>query len=340
MSESLLSVSGVSVDFPRPRRGLTRPPAFRALDDVSLRVGVGETVGLVGESGSGKSTLTRVILGLQRAVGGTVAVDGVPVPLDGGRFPMSLRSVVQVVFQDPFASLNPAMTIEALIGEGVALHHGLRGDALRARVHALLDAVRLPRALASRRPTELSGGQRQRVSMARALGPTPKLLLLDEPVSSLDASTQRQIVTLLAELQRELGVAYLFVGHDLGLINEICRNVVVLYQGRVMESGTAEQLWTAAANPYTQALLGAVPVPDPEVQAARRLRRIALDATIGVAGAGERTPSTPGFDGCAFASRCPRVSDVCRTTTPKLRAHTENVEVACHHAGAVPDLVR
>jgi oligopeptide/dipeptide ABC transporter ATP-binding protein len=335
MSDSLLSVSGVSVDFARPRRGLTRPPEFRALDDVSVRVGVGETVGLVGESGSGKSTLTRVILGLQRAVAGTVVVDGINVPIDGGRFPAHLRSVVQVVFQDPFASLNPAMTIEALIGEGVALHHGIRGDALRARVFELLDAVRLPRAFASRRPTELSGGQRQRVSMARALGPTPKLVLLDEPVSSLDATTQRQIVSLLGELQRELGVAYLFVGHDLGLINEICRNVVVLYQGRVMESGTAGQLWSAAANPYTQALLAAVPVPDPSVQALRRRQRLAFDATVGSAMLAERTLATPGFVGCAFAGRCPRVADVCRTTTPKLRAHTDQVEVACHNPGAV-----
>jgi peptide/nickel transport system ATP-binding protein len=323
----LLSVQGVSVDFARPRRRLTRPAPFRAVNRVDLDVFSGETVGLVGESGSGKTTLTRVILGLQRATEGTVSVDGHVLALTGRNYPYQLRKVVQVVFQDPFGSLNPSMSVGELIGEGIGLHLGVHGSERSAMVHELLDAVRLPREFFDRRPGQLSGGQRQRVALARALAPRPKLLLLDEPVSSLDAMTQRQVVELLGDLQRDLGVAYLFVGHDLGLINEISNRVVVLYQGQVMESGPSQEIWNNARNPYTQALMSAVPVADPDVQAVRRRDRVArmaaLQDSVG--------PASFSVTGCPFASRCPHVTEVCRSTVPELRRISAEVSVACHH---------
>jgi oligopeptide transport system ATP-binding protein len=322
-TNNILEVSGVTVDFPQHKRGLRRPLPFRALTSVDLQVKAGETVGLVGESGSGKSTLARVVLGLQRAVTGTVLIDGKSVPVDGGAFPLALRKVVQLVFQDPFASLNPALSIGDLVGEGLELHFGLTGSARTKRIHELLDAVKLPRDYGGRRPAQLSGGQRQRVVLARALAVEPKLLILDEPVSSLDATTQRQVVSLLRELQDDLGVSYLFVGHDLGLINEISNRVVVLYQGAVMETGGARDLWDSPRHPYTQALMAAVPIADPDVQAHKReQRRMIVDG---------RPFAPPSPVGCPFSLRCPLATAECAQVAPTLREVSPSVSVACHH---------
>jgi oligopeptide/dipeptide ABC transporter ATP-binding protein len=324
----LLEARGIVVEFRSPRRGLTRLEPLRALDQVDLEIHRGETVGLVGESGSGKSTLARVILGLQPAISGTLTIDGQPVPINAKRYPKLLRRQVQVVFQDPFTSLNPSMSVAALIGEGLALHGGLSGEPQHTRVNELLEAVKLPIAFATRRPNELSGGQRQRVALARAIAVGPSLLLLDEPVSSLDATTRREIVTLLAELQQRYNMAYLFVGHDLGLISEISDRTVVLYRGKVMEAGPSRSVWGKPAHPYTDDLLSAVPIPDPLAQRLRRQHRNALgdvDRPAGVMGGG-----------CSYSSRCRFATEQCANPPHLLQLHSppeapSGVAVACHH---------
>jgi oligopeptide/dipeptide ABC transporter ATP-binding protein len=322
----LLDVRGVSVTFPAARARLRRRPGVPALRDVSVQVGVGETVGLVGESGSGKSTLVRVVLGLQRADAGQVHVGGVALPVrDLGRYPRTLRKDVQVLFQDPYAALNPSMTVDALVGEGLALHLGLRGAARSARTASLLDAVGLAAGLAQRFPRELSGGQLQRVALARALAPEPRLLVLDEPVSSVDVATAGQVVELLARLQRERGLGYLFVAHDLGLVERASHRAVVLYRGRVMESGPAGALWAEPRHPYTQALLAAVPVADPAVQARRRAQRRALTGGL--------VPPLPPDGLCPFRHRCPRRGDACDQAFPPPVPASDGTVAHCHHPG-------
>jgi oligopeptide/dipeptide ABC transporter ATP-binding protein len=330
VGHDILRIENVRVEFSRPRRGFRQPTPFVALDNVGLHIGANETVGLVGESGSGKTTLTRVILGLLRPVTGTAVIDGHQLDLRSGGYPQALHRTVQVVFQDPYSSLNPAMTVGDLIGEGITLHFGIKGSQRAQQVNELLDAVRLPRHMATRRPTQLSGGQRQRVSLARALAPRPRLLLLDEPVSSLDAMTQRQVVELLAQLQQERGVAYLFVGHDLGLINEISDRVVVLYQGRLMESGSAAHVWNRPAHPYTQGLMAAVPVADPIAQQARRAARRNNHEPTELREIAGQVP----LAGCSFAPRCAIATDRCQTEAPTWRQLSESPStmVACHHA--------
>jgi oligopeptide/dipeptide ABC transporter ATP-binding protein len=317
----ILSATGITVEFPGRRQGLAGKQSFRALDGVDLHVGTGETVGLVGESGSGKSTMTRVILGLQRTIAGTLTIDGTSVPLNGRKFPQALRRTVQVVFQDPFTSLNPSMTIEALVGEGLSLHLGLKGSVRTQRVEELLESVRLPRTFASRRPSELSGGQRQRVALARAIAVEPKLLLLDEPVSSLDATTRREIVALLADLRSRSDVAFLFVGHDLGLISEISDRTVVLYRGKVMESGPSSTLWVSPKHPYTDDLMAAVPVADPALQLQRRQQRAERITNVNAA--------TVTSNGCVYAPRCRIAAELCHQSAPQLVA-AGSAQVACH----------
>jgi oligopeptide/dipeptide ABC transporter ATP-binding protein len=325
--QPLLHAQGIVVEFPGPRRGLNRPAPVRALDQVDLSIRRGETVGLVGESGSGKSTLARVILGLQPTIAGTLTIQGRAVPTNGKRYPKALRRQVQVVFQDPYTSLNPSMSVAALIGEGLQLHAGITGTHLQVRVNELLEAVRLPAAFASRRPSELSGGQRQRVALARAIAVEPSLVLLDEPVSSLDATTRREIVSLLGELQLQYNMAYLFVGHDLGLISEISNRTVVLYRGKVMEEGPSGAVWSAPNHPYTDDLLSAVPIPDPHAQKMRREQRSAQSES-------ELSQLFPG--GCIYAPRCRFATDKCSTPPQLLQLNSNfgpdtDVAVSCHH---------
>jgi oligopeptide/dipeptide ABC transporter ATP-binding protein len=315
----VVDAAGITVEFAGPRRG-PKAAQFRALSGVDLQVFPGETVGLVGESGSGKSTLTRVILGLQPAVAGRLTVDGCEVAVNGRGYPRSLRSAVQVVFQDPFASLNPSMSVASLIGEGLVLHRGLRGAEVAAEVHALLEAVRLPSSFASRRPAELSGGQRQRIALARAIAVRPKLLLLDEPVSSLDATTRRDMVALLRDLRDSFRMAYLFVGHDLGLISEISTRTVVLYQGRVMEEGPSAEVLSRPAHPYTDDLVAAVPIADPDRQAERRRHRLAMQTSdVNVVPRGPINHQS-GSKGCMYALRCRLATTACTDAVPDLRA--------------------
>jgi oligopeptide/dipeptide ABC transporter ATP-binding protein len=315
----LLEVSDLSVTFPARRAGAAGARTLQALDGVSLGVSPGEIVGVVGESGCGKSTLGRAIVGLVRPSSGSLRFAGEAL---GRRRRLGDRRRVQIVFQDPASSLNPTMTAGAAIGE--ALHiHGIGGRRDRpARVAALLEKVGLPASVASRRPKALSGGQKQRVSIARALAVEPDLLVADEAVSALDVSVQAQIIGLLQDLNETLGLAILFIGHDLSVIETLCDRVVVLYLGRVMESGPAEAIFRRPFHPYTRALLDAAPVPDP---AARDRPRLLL-------GGEPPSPLDPP-PGCVFSTRCPHAEPRCRETRPPPTPLDGGREVACLRHG-------
>jgi peptide/nickel transport system ATP-binding protein len=268
-AQPLLEVDSVVVDY--PGQGWRRPP-FRALKGVSLTVAAGETVGLVGESGSGKTTLGRAILGLAPVTGGEIRFDGRVISGLAKRERRALSKDVQVVFQDPYTSLNPAMTVGDVLTEPLLVSGTSRAEAER-RVRALLDEVHLPADAARRLPREFSGGQRQRIAIDRALSRDPKLIVCDEPVSALDLSTQARVLDLFVEIQERTGVAYLFVTHDLSVVRHISHRVAVMYRGEIVEDGDAATVTATPAHPYTQRLLLAAPVPDPVRQAERRATR-------------------------------------------------------------------
>jgi ABC-type glutathione transport system ATPase component len=264
MTEPLLSVQDVVVDYGRGRT------AFRALQGVSLQIAPGECVGLVGESGSGKSTLGKAVLGLAPVTSGTIEFDGRDITRARGSERRALASDIQVVFQDPYGSLDPAMTVGDILAEPLTAAGVGRRDA-RARVAEMLDRVKLPAVSADRYPSEFSGGQRQRVAIARALVRRPRLIVCDEPVSALDLTTQATILDLFVELQRDTGVAYLFVSHDLGVVRRVCHRVAVMYHGELVETGEGEQVTRHPEHPYSERLRLASPVADPVAQRARRL---------------------------------------------------------------------
>ncbi|MFF1574712.1 ABC transporter ATP-binding protein [Leifsonia sp. NPDC058292] len=260
----LLSARDVVVDY-----GARKKNSFRALNEVSIEVGAGECVGLVGESGSGKSTLGKAILGLVPVTSGTIRFDGEDITRATGAQRRALASSIQVVFQDPYGSLNPAMTIGDILAEPLTASGAGRKEA-RAAVADMLDRVRLPKTVVGRYPSEFSGGQRQRIAIARALVRRPRLIVCDEPVSALDLTTQATIMDLFIELQRDTGVSYLFVSHDLGVVRRICHRVAVMYRGEIVETGEGEQITRDPQHPYSKRLLMASPVADPARQAARR----------------------------------------------------------------------
>ncbi len=272
MSELLLEVDHLVVEY--PLKGWRRR-AFRALDDVSLDIRPGETVGLVGESGSGKTTLGRAVLGLAPVSGGAVRFGGCDLTRLPRRERRHLASRIQVVFQDPYSSLNPALTIEQILVEPLTAQRVPRAEAT-ARVRRLLDQVQLPADAGARLPREFSGGQRQRIAIARALALRPGLVVCDEAVSALDLSTQARVLTLLQELQETTGVAYLFISHDLAVVRRLSHRVAVMHRGRIVEWGTAERVTTRPTDPYTRRLLLSVPVPDPLEQRRRREERARL----------------------------------------------------------------
>lgn len=318
---TVLSVEGLSVEY---RRGRTRTPA---VDDVSLHVDEGETVGIVGESGSGKTSLSRAILGLVRPTAGTITLGGTP--LGHARDRRSLASRLQVVFQDPYSSLDPAQTVGAVLAEPL-LQERLPREEIRRRVDDALQAVGLDPSAASRYPRAFSGGQRQRIAVARAVMRRPRLVICDEPVSALDLSVQAQIVNLLMDLQETMGLSYLFIAHDLSVVRHMCKRVYVMYRGRFVESGPTDDVYERPGHPYTQALLAAAPVPDPALQRARRAERASRI---------ERTASSavPGRNACAFTPRCPHAIDVCGTSRPEARMRDYGGAVVCHR---YPELVR
>jgi oligopeptide/dipeptide ABC transporter ATP-binding protein len=317
----LLDVRDVRKAF-AVERGLTRRGRgeLRAVDGVDLVVEAGTTVGLVGESGSGKSTLARLVLRLLEPTAGEVLLEGRDLAVVGRAELRAARRNVQMVFQDPFSSFDPTASVNASIGEPLRTHFQLDRDARRKRAAELLELVGLPRAHLDRYPSELSGGQLQRVAIARALAVEPRLLVLDEAVSSLDVSTRAQVINLLADLQRQLGVAYLFISHDLSVVRHVSHRIAVMYLGRIVEEAPAEEVYLRPRHPYTQALLSAIPVPDPARQRSRQ--RIILQGDVPSAA---NPPA-----GCRFHTRCPYVMDLCRSVDPPVFAAPAGTRVFCH----------
>jgi len=340
----LLRVCGLCKEFqrPSPATGTRRGPwrrggaVLRAVDGVDLEVRRGECVGLVGESGCGKTTLGRALLRLIEPDAGSVEFDGADLMALAPAELRAFRRHAQIIFQDPLGSLNPRLTAGQAIAEGIRLHRLRSGrTAVRERVRELLHLVGLPPGAEGRYPHEFSGGQRQRVGIARALSVEPSFIVCDEPVSALDVSVRAQIVNLLRDLQRQLGLAYLFIAHDLAVVRHLCDAVAVMYLGRIVEQAAADELFASPAHPYTIALLSAIPVPDPTV----RGRRLVLQGDV-------PSPISPP-PGCAFHPRCPVAEGVCRIERPELRqvrapraGEPSGHLAACHCLQAARDLAR
>ena len=324
MADALLRVENLTKHFPI-RRGLFSRTVgqVRAVDGVSFEVAKGEVLGLVGESGCGKSTTGRCILRLIEPTSGKVIFDGRDVTAMGSRELRSMRREMQIVFQDPYASLNPRLTVGSMLGEALAIHHIAKGAAARERIAELLTQVGLSPDHSRRYPHEFSGGQRQRIGVARALAVGPRLIVADEPVSALDVSIQAQIINLLRDLQRKLGLTYLFVAHDLAVVEHLSDRVAVMYLGRIVELAGRDALYRAPHHPYTAALLSAIPVPDPS----RRRRRIVLKGDV-------PSPANPPA-GCPFHPRCFMAQPVCAHDVPPLREVAPGRWAACHFAEQV-----
>jgi oligopeptide/dipeptide ABC transporter ATP-binding protein len=306
-------------------RGRGRPP-LKAVDGVSLSIAPGETCGLVGESGSGKTTLALAILGLSPITAGHIRFAGHDLAAISRRARGELSRDLQVVFQDPYSSLNPARTIGQSLSEPLDVEDQLVKAEKRERIAAMLERVGLPAEAADRYPVAFSGGQRQRIAIARALIVSPKLVICDEAVSALDLSIQAQILNLLADLQRDLGVAYLFVSHDLAVVRHLASRVVVLYRGQVMEEGAVDAVCDRPSHPYTQALLAAAPSPNP-----KRRPSFAAQPTQGRVDTRKTT-----LIGCPYQTRCPIVVERCATERPALRATASGTLAACHELSASP----
>ncbi|MCU0760789.1 MAG: ATP-binding cassette domain-containing protein [Steroidobacteraceae bacterium] len=319
MTEPLLDVRSLTVHFPVRGRG---GAVLRAVDDVSFSVGAGETLGVVGESGCGKSTLARALLGLVPVTAGSIRFAGRDYARADERSLQPLRRAVRMVFQDPLASLNPRFTVRQCVREPLDVFEpGLAARERDRQAVAMLERVGLGTAFAERYPHELSGGQNQRVSIARALVAGPRLVICDEAVSALDVSIQAQILNLLADIQRDTGIALLFISHDLSVVRHVSRHLLVLYLGRTMERGVARSVFAHPRHPYTRSLIDAVPVPDPAIERARA----AAPALVGELPSPLAPPS-----GCVFRTRCPRASQLCGITPPPLVPAGDGA-FACHH---------
>ena len=318
----LLEVRDLKVHFPFRRGGLLNPQlgSIRAVDGVSFDVAAGETLGIVGESGCGKSTTARAIVNLIKPTDGQVLFEGQRIDHLPDRQMLPFRREIQMIFQDPFASLNPRMTIGNIIAEPMHIFNLHERRERKLEVMRMLDLVGLNPRFLNRYPHEFSGGQRQRIGIARALAVQPKLIICDEPVSALDVSIQAQVINLLVELQQKLGVAYVFIAHDLAVVRHIAHRVGVMYLGRLVELADSHELYSAPKHPYTQALLSAAPIPDPAVEQQRQ--RIELQ--------GEVPSPEKVYPGCPFADRCPIAEGSCRETIPVLEGAAH--QVACFKA--------
>ena len=314
----VLRVINLTKYFP----GKSADKPIKAVDGVSFEIFKGETLGLVGESGCGKSTTGRAVLQLHRPSSGQVWLGDIELTALGEEELRKLRPRMQMIFQDSYASLNPRHTIGRIIGEPMRVHTNNKTREVEDRVLELLDLVGLRAAHRTRYPHEFSGGQRQRINIARALALNPDLIVCDEPISALDVSIQAQVINLFADLQDELGIAYLFVAHDLSMVEHISDRVAVMYLGHIVELARTEPLFAETLHPYTQALLSAVPVPNPVAESVRT--RVPLVGEV-------PSPSAPP-PGCVFSTRCPLAVDRCRTEVPELREITPNHWVACHLA--------
>ncbi|MDO5755181.1 MAG: ATP-binding cassette domain-containing protein [Tissierellia bacterium] len=315
MSENLLEIKNLKKYFN------VGSGTLKAVDDISFSIRKGETFGLVGESGCGKSTAGRTILQLYRPTGGEVSFDGELLNELKGREMMEKRREMQMIFQDPYASLDPRMTVEQIVGEPFDIH-GLypKEKERKEKVINLLETVGLSEEHALRFPHEFSGGQRQRIGIARALALDPKFIVCDEPISALDVSIQAQVVNLLQEIQERTGVTYLFIAHDLSMVRYISDRVAVMYLGQIVELSTSEDLYEKPLHPYTKALLSAIPIPDPKIQ--KKRQRIHLEGDV-------PSPIDP-KEGCRFCDRCPEKMEICEKITPKLQEIAPHHEVACH----------
>lgn len=313
--QALFEIRGLKKHFP-----VSGKQTVRALDDINLTVYRGETLGLVGESGCGKTTLGRTMIRIYQPTEGIITYEGQDVHAMQGEQAKAFCKQVQMIFQDPYASLDPRMTVGSIIGEGIDIHGLAHGQERADRISRLLQQVGLNQEHANRFPHEFSGGQRQRIGIARALAIEPECVICDEPISALDVSIQSQIVNLLRNLQQELGLTYVFIAHDLSMVKYISDRVAVMYLGNLMEVADSEDIYLKPLHPYTQALLSAIPIPDPRLEAEKK--RILLSGDV---------PSVMSVrQGCAFAGRCQYAFDRCQVEKPLLREVEPRHHVACH----------
>jgi len=322
-SEPLIQVRDLTKYFP-VTKGIVlqrKTGDVRAVDGISFEISERETLGLVGESGCGKTTAGRTMLGLYPATSGSVLIDGIDVCKADNRQMLVIRRKAQMIFQDPFASLNPRWTVNAIVSEPIRVHGLAKTEKERSeQVRELMSLVGLSGRLINRFPHEFSGGQRQRIGVARALASRPSFIVCDEPISALDVSIQAQVVNLLEELQDQLGLTYLFIAHDLSMVRHICDRVAVMYLGKIVELADRDELYENPLHPYTQALLSAVPIPDPKKD--RMRKRIILSGDV-------PSPINPP-GGCRFHPRCPIAKDHCSQVDPEWRQHTPGHWIACH----------
>ncbi|MCX6990959.1 MAG: ATP-binding cassette domain-containing protein [Chlamydiae bacterium] len=310
----LLQVKNLKKYFPSGKGTL------KAIDDVSFTIYEGETLGLVGESGCGKSTLGKVLLKLEEPTGGEIHFQDINITNMNPQEMKKIRRQMQIIFQDPYASLNPRMTISDIIAEPLEIHKVAFGNEKMARIDELLNIVGLSRSTKSRFPHELSGGQRQRVGIARSLSLNPRFLVCDEPISALDVSVQAQIINLLKKLQKDIGLTYLFIAHDLGVVKYLSSRVAVMYLGKIVELASSNDLYSSPMHPYTQALLSAIPIPDPHLEKSRK--KVILQGEM-------PSPITPP-KGCVFCTRCPSARKECFEVRPIFKEVAPQHFAACH----------
>jgi oligopeptide/dipeptide ABC transporter ATP-binding protein len=321
----LLDVRNIKKYYPLKRSFFNRSSGWvKAVDDISFSVNEGETLGIVGESGCGKSTLGRNILRLQKPTSGKIIYGNKDITHYRESQLRQIRREMQIIFQDPYASLNPKHKVSEIVGEPLRVHREGTSGERRDRVQWLLEKVGLEKSHISRYPHEFSGGQRQRIGIARALALNPRLIVCDEPVSALDVSVQSQVINLLQDLQEELGLTYLFISHDLSVIRHICNRVAVMYLGKMVELGKTEEIYRAPAHPYTQALLSAIPLPNPLQQ--RKRARIILQGDV-------PNPINPP-SGCRFHTRCPLATELCKREEPQFEEMKPGRWIACHYPQA------
>ena len=293
---------------------------MKAVDGVNFKIYKGETLGLVGESGCGKTTCGKTVMGLYDATGGQVIFDGTDIHSLNKKEKKEFTKRAQIIFQDPYSSLNPRMTVGDIIGEGIDIHGLYKGEERTNKIHELLELVGLNKEHASRFPHEFSGGQRQRIGIARALAIEPEFIVCDEPISALDVSIQAQVVNLLIELQKKKNLTYLFIAHDLSMVKHISDRVGVMYLGNMVEFAASDELYSEPLHPYTKALMSAIPIPDPEEEKSKK--RIPIEGEI-------PSPINP-KPGCRFAARCRYATEACMKDTPELQEVKEGHFVACH----------